>query len=360
MTDQQVKINKDEVIRLLSYAKSVKGSHHFYDMHVHPFEIVFSKGNYQVNEQQTGLFSTGQRPFTPPQLSEVIIEQTFDKAGTEGQPLRPAIYRMKFSSLYTHTGPEVFNVQMDLSSIDRILLLPVATPENDVYSQMNDMKRIFKGDDRFYRGWSVSNDIVNDQILNEAAAAVKNYNICAVKLNLSQTEIDISHPQGKERFRAILYACVKLNLPLILHGGRSPLAKNPESSQYGEIETFERFDWSGYNIPVIFAHSAAYGYSTEEIKSIIIPHLKKMLSDHYNILIDISGVDINGMQEILEVISIDRILFGSDALYEPQWQRMVKLIYALDRSTHQTEESLIKIMSLNPERYIFSQFNGND
>jgi predicted TIM-barrel fold metal-dependent hydrolase len=357
MTDQQIKLNKDEVVRLLSYAKSIKGSHHFYDMHVHPFEIVFTKGSYQANEQQTGVFSTAQKPFTPPQLSEVIIEQAVDKTGIENLPLRPAIYRMKFSSLYTHTGPEVFNLQMVLSMIDRILLLPVATPDIDVYSQMDDMKRIFEDDSRFYMGWSVSNSISNDEIFREATAAVKNYNVCSVKLNLSQMEIDISEPRGKKRIELILDACVKLNLPVILHGGRSPLAKTQKISQYGEIETFELFNWSRYDIPVIFAHSAAYGYSAKEIKSFIIPRLKKMFSDHSNILIDISGVDINGLQEVLEVISIDRILFGSDALYEPQWQRMAKLIYALDRSTQDTEESLIKIMSLNPEKYIFSQID---
>jgi hypothetical protein len=353
MSSHVVKISIAEVNHYLSLAKVIKGSDQFYDIHVHPFEIVFTKGNYQENQHERGIFSTGLKPYAPPQISEIVLDQQVDKADVQGMSVRPAIFRMKFSTLYAHTGPQVFNKQMSLSAIDRILLLPVASSQSSVNPQMYDMKRIFAEDERFYRAWSVSNDVKNSDIYDDACKAINLFNICAVKQNLTQTEINIDHPDGKKRMNSILDSCTKLNLPLILHSGRSPLAKNPELSLYSEIDILEKFDWSPYTCPIVFAHSASYGYSAREIRDYIIPHLLKILEKHTNILIDISGVDIRGMIYLLEEIPSDRILFGSDALYEPQWQRMVKLLFALEKSSVDTEESFSKIMSHNPENYIF-------
>jgi len=353
MVLDNAKISIEEVSQYLSIAKSLKGSHYFYDMHVHPFEIVFTKGTYQENQQKAGLYSTGPTEFSTPQLTDIILESQEDKASASVMLQRPAIYRMKFSALYAHTGPEVFGAHMNLSTIDRILLLPVAPLEGSVNPQMDDIKKIFAGDERFYFGWSVSNDIKNEDIYKEACKAIKKFNVSSLKQNLTQTEINISTPEGKERLEFILDSCTKLNLSLILHSGRSPLAKNSEISRYGEIEVLEKFNWNSFACPIVFAHSAAYGCSAAEVKNQIIPRLKKMITKYPHLLIDISGVEIQGMINILEIIPIERILFGSDALYEPQWKRIVKLLYALEKSAVNLEESFIKIMSHNPENQIF-------
>jgi predicted TIM-barrel fold metal-dependent hydrolase len=267
---------------------------------------------------------------------------------------------MKFAALFAHSGPEVFKQHMDLCAIDRAMLLPVAQAEGDINSQMRDMKDFFSADERFLIGWSVSNEIKNEDILKETSNALKNYNICSIKQNFTQCEIDISQTEGKTRLESILEACNRLNLPLILHTGRSPLAGSAELSQFGEIQTLETFDWGSYTNPVVFAHSAAYGYSADEIQNYIIPRLKNLFSAFEHIFIDISGVDISGMQYLLDEIPTERILFGSDALYEPQWQRMVKLLFALEKSSVKFEESFVKIMSHNPQNYIFSEATFNN
>jgi hypothetical protein len=299
MTNHESIIGIEEVKRYLSMARSIKGSHHYYDMHVHPFEIVFKKGIYQENKQQSGVYSTGSSNFSPPQISEIQFEGRDDKAGTSGMLQRPAIFRMKFSAIYAHTGPEIFNAQMNLSTVDRILLLPVAPAEGNINPQLIDMQRIFGEDGRFFFGWSVSNDIKNSDIYKEACDAKNNYNICSIKQNLTQTGINIEEQDGNERLQSILETCNTLDLPLILHSGKSPLAKNPETSKYGEIEALEMYDWNSYSCPIVFAHSVAYGYSAEEIIGDIVPRLKKILTKYDNIVIDISGVDINGMKIIL-------------------------------------------------------------
>jgi len=359
MSNLENNITIDEAKQYLSMAKSIKGTHHFYDMHVHPFEIVFTKGSYQQNEENPGIYSTGSSAFMPPQISEIILEKQVDKAGTSGMLQRPAIFRMKFSALYAHTGPEVFRTQMNLSTVDRILLLPVAPLEGNVNPQMSDMKKIFAEDKRFYFGWSVSNDIEPEDVYNAACEAMEYYNICSIKQNLTQTGTNISHPEGKKRLESILDTCTKLNLPLILHSGKSPLAADSEASKYGELEVLEQFDWTSHSCPIVFAHSASYGHTASEIKDNIIPRLMKLLTLYDNILIDISGVDIIGMKYILESIPSDRILFGSDSLYEPQWQRVVKLLHTLEESSLNTEDSFFKIMSYNPEKHIFRNRKSN-
>jgi hypothetical protein len=322
-------------------------------MHVHPFEIVFSKGNYQQNPYASGIYSTSLSKFNPPEKSEIVINTVDHKSNSINVKLRPAIFRMKFASMYSHTGPEVFNYQMQLSAIDRALLLPVAPLEGSIDPQMVEMKKFFSSDERFFFAWSVSNDLLTDDIYGAALSAMKLYKIFAIKQNLTQTQINIRSSEGNKRFEAIIDSCTKLDLPLILHSGKSPLVIDEESGNYSTLDVLEKFNWKLANKPVILAHSASYGYSIDEIVTDIIPRLKKLIHKYSNIYIDISGVDVHALKHILEAVPSERILFGSDALYEQQWQRLVKLIYALEQSRLDLDDTLIRILSANPEKHIF-------
>lgn len=353
MNRSETKISMMEVSRYLAMARSMKGKHKFYDMHVHPFEIVFNKCAYQENKINSGLYSTNSSSFSAPKLTELVVMNPGDKESKSKLYQRPLIFRMKFSALYTHSGPKVFNAQRNLSTIDKMLLLPVAQVEGNVEPQMKEMKKMYSTDKKYFFGWSVSNTIRDKDIYQAACSAKKLYNICAIKQNLTQSEINIASVKGKRRLEHILETCTNLNLPLILHTGKSPLAKDKKISRYSTIEVLEKFDWSAYSCPVVFAHSASYNYSPKNVKESVIPRLKKMISANKNLFIDISGIDVLSLKYILNKIPTDRILFGSDALYEHQWQRVVKLLHALERSSKKFEESFIKIMSHNPERNIF-------
>jgi len=353
MDSTETKISMMEVTRYLTIARSLKGKHKFYDMHVHPFEIVFNKCAYQENKINSGLYSTNSSTFSAPILTELIVMNQGDKKSNSKLFQRPLIFRMKFTALYTHSGPKVFNAQRNLSTIDKMLLLPVAQVEGNVEPQMKEMKKMYASDKKFFFGWSVSNNIRDEDIYRSACSAKKLYNICAIKQNLTQSEINIATVKGRRRLEHILETCAKSNLPLIIHSGKSPLAKDKKIGRYSVIEVLEKFDWGDFSCPVVFAHSAAYNYSPKDVKEHVIPRLKKLISANKNLFIDISGVDVLSLKYILNKIPTERILFGSDALYEHQWQRVVKLLHALERSSKKFEESFIKIMSFNPERNIF-------
>ena len=78
--------------------------------------------------------------------------------------MKPEILTRRFSKLYENTGPKLFGAHMGLSSIDKILLLPVAPPEGTIDRQMLKMKEIFGKDKRFFLGGSLSNNVPNEEI----------------------------------------------------------------------------------------------------------------------------------------------------------------------------------------------------
>jgi predicted TIM-barrel fold metal-dependent hydrolase len=353
MQSQSLNIGERQVKDYLSRARSIKSSNQFYDIHVHPLEIVFLKYHYHKNPAGQDVYSAGSSAFTPPRITDILLEDQNNNVIRQDFKLSPAICCFKLSALYSHTGPGVFKEHMELSGIDKLLLLPVASKEGSIETQMTEIEKIFPEEGPFYRGWSVSNDLVNEEILDSAKDAVKRYKIRAIKQNLSQAEIDITSSKGRMRLEAIMDVCRQLQLPIIFHSGKSPLAGDTPAANYCTIDVFKNFDWQLTPNPVVFAHAASYGCEIQEIKNHVIPILKQMMKKYDHLFIDTSGVDHQGLALLLKEIPIERIVFGSDALYEPQWQRMVKLLFVLDNISSNVEADFLKIMSVNPEKNIF-------
>ena len=150
------------------------------------------------------------------------------------------------------------------------------------------------------------------------------YGVALASKGFNVTGIDLYTFKGKERIECILSACGKFNLPLIVHGGRSPILKNAKSSSYASINNLKNIDWSISKAPVILAHAGAFGCSINEVEDEIFPILKILFSSHSNLVIDISAIDIDILAFLIKRIGESRMLFGSDALYIPQWENIVK------------------------------------
>jgi len=67
-------------------------------------------------------------------------------------------------------------------------------------------------------------------------------------------------------------------------------------------------------------------------------------------MIDVSALDIEALTLVLKNIELERVLFGSDALYETQWFAVVKLLYVLSGMTADSEKDFIQIAAINPSR----------
>ncbi len=268
---------------------------------------------------------------------------------------RPDLVQKKIAALYDEKGLRPFVSQMELCGIDRVLLLPVASSESAVEAQLLEMERVFGGDRRFYFAWSLSNSTRNEDVAHVAGKAVERYGVQAVKVHPAVAEIDLTSCYGKEKVESALQFCGQHRLPMLVHGGKSALARDAAVRTSGCIRNLCEIDWGTSKAAVVMAHAGAYGCGSGEMKEDVLPRLTRLLSKHDNVVVDISGLGILQMQSVLQNVEAERILFGSDALYEPMWKALAKLMAALERTTTSMEEALVKIISTNPRRLVFQK-----
>jgi hypothetical protein len=118
-------------------------------------------------------------------------------------------------------------------------------------------------------------------------------------------------------------------------------------------------DWGISNEPVVIAHAGAFQCGVTELEKDVFPIIGSMLRGNDNLFVDISGLCFRSLTMVLSEVDNDRILFGSDALYEPQWASVVMLMRALEGKEKNVEESYIRISSENPSRTIFKNEYNN-
>ena len=143
-----ISLNKSK--KYLEVIHDLNRFHWFYDVHTHPLEIIFNEHEYKQPRIHHNLYSAGPSDFHPPKISEFMTgldkkeEQRVDFFQT------PKIVKRRITSQYSHTGPSVFEENMNISGIDRVLLLPVASPEKSVESQIPDPP-FWLGSERMYK-----------------------------------------------------------------------------------------------------------------------------------------------------------------------------------------------------------------
>jgi predicted TIM-barrel fold metal-dependent hydrolase len=321
-----------------------------YDMHVHPFEVFFNPLEYKEDPDLKGLFSLGNVRYSKPTLEGLKNSLANGEEDSSNTP-DPRSLRFFLRKRYSHTGPYVFRSLFDIAEIDRGLLLPVAGGNATLGEQMDLASRMFSSDKRFYLAGSVPNSIKNQEILGFLKTQIDKYSIVALKAHPNLSGIDLKESAGKERIECILNACSDLNLPLIIHVGRSNYLAG-SAGRFAEIANFRTMNLKA-SIPIVMAHGGAYGIPSSEIREIVIPALTELTETNENLCIDISGLHSGSMRQLLASINIDRILFGSDALYYDPFATEMRLLAALESVHLKMEESYTKIISENIESRLF-------
>jgi hypothetical protein len=344
-----------KVIMYLDMVKKMKKSFILYDMHVHPFELMQNNSGTDYKDDGNGIYSTSGSKFIPPSLHNIKLDKVFEIKKLENQNTYIKMLTKINKIIYSHTGAKVFSMHMNLSCIDKILLLPVAPMYGNIDGQMLAMDHMFGNDDRFWKGGSIPNTIRNVEIIEWIKQMIKQYDIRAVKIHPNITGIELGSSSGKERVENILFASNEHKMPLIFHGGRTHLPVHSSAGTYASIENLSEINWGLTKEPVVIAHAATYGYKQQEIEEDVIPRLEKILSKYNNIMVDISGVDYKILNIILRKIDINRILFGSDALYNLEWENVVILLHTLSEYKFNVEKYFLQIMSINPQKYIFNE-----
>lgn len=343
-----------DIQNYLSIVQDLKTEYKFYDMHVHPFEIIYDAFKYEKYPSDDGLYCLSNQRYSEPVVGDMDLLCEHASCNTKMQDSKLSNL-IGLRRIYCHIGPKIFEAHMKLSGIDEILLLPVAQSEEQIDFQMRGLKSIFGSKPNFRFGYSVPNSIQNCEIINYLKEKMKIHEIEAIKLHPNITEIDLGTTSGKERVENILAACGHFQLPLIIHGGRSPLLKNKEAFDYGHLKKFKDINWDITSAPVILAHGGLYGCDLQEADKEVLPLAKKFISKHANVFIDVAGLDFPVLINLIRQIDSSRIVLGSDSLYYHQWATVVKLIHALKQLRLEVEAGLINIMSTNPANILIKK-----
>ena len=349
-------LERNEVNKYLESIKDIKKSYALFDMHVHPFDVMRDGFTYTRNLQHDGIYSVNSSPYAPPTTGQLKISPLPEMTGQQLNPeLREKMALLTARRLYAHTGTKLFADHMQLSGIDKILLLPVLSPDEADDHQMNMLCSMFGDDDRFALGYCIPNSVANHEISNIVRDAVHSYKIKAIKIHPNITGIDLPASSGKERVEYIIEAASQAGLKVVIHGGKSTGIKDPLAASYGILKNLQHLDWGNTNQAVIIAHAGTYGHDLSQIKEEVLPLMNKLLSRHSNVFVDVSGLELEAINAIVTSIDIDRIFFGSDALYNSQWGALVKLMHVLQKNVPNYEECFVKIASVNPAGHFFAE-----
>jgi hypothetical protein len=345
-------LGKAEVERYLTIIRAIGAEHPLTDLHMHPFEVVFGAGRYAENQQTTGIWSTADLCYLPPGISDMGLAPQTDVAHDRPAALQERLAMLGLRRLYVHTGPRCFGDQLLLGGISRGLLLPVTRPGTDADKDMTLLTRIFADDSRFLLGYSIPVETAEAEIEATLFRAIRLWKIRAVKVHPCLSAINLCTAAGVSRIEAILAAAGKAGLPVIIHGGTYPNIVDPCAPCFGLLENMNRIDFNLTPYPVIIAHAGAFGLDRQQVESLILPRLENLLRRYDHLSVDVSALSAEIMVLLLSRIAPERIVFGSDALYELPWKALLRLFIALEKAAVGPAEELLVCIAATNSHYI--------
>lgn len=331
----------DDPQLLLEWARDLGKNYPFLDLHVHPYEVLTGDVGFNPDPQIEGLFNKGLFQYHPPVLDDINSSQPI--------PDNQRSLLLSARLTYNHTGPKVLTDQIDLAGLSGALLLPVARTAGKAEEMLGVTQRMFEKEVRLFPGCALPIDIKPDELADFFRFARQRNGIRAIKFHHNLTGIDPLTKKGEELTNVTLVAAGELNLPIVVHGGRSPGLEPTESREYGIISRLATVDWSISTAPVILAHAGCYGLTHSE-SIVAISILNNLFEKHSNLMADTSNLEPPILQLVLEKITPTRLVFGSDALYVPVWKAWLRFLEALQLVSTHPDDDLICIASINSAR----------
>jgi predicted TIM-barrel fold metal-dependent hydrolase len=249
---------------------------------------------------------------------------------------------------YTFTGKKLLADHLDLIGFAGALLLPVAREVGVAERVLAAGRKMFDDNKRFFIGCPLPIGVAPDKSLSFYELARKQWGISAIKVHPNLAGIDLFKKSDRELIEATLVAAGKLGLPVVIHGGRTPGLEPCEMRELGTIHRLKEINWGLSSAPVIFAHCGCYGLIESEV-STTLPVLNHLFDTYPNLFADTSNLEVPALRLILEQTDRNRLIFGSDAFYVPIWKAWLGFLEALCQVSHQLEDDLIQITSLNAQ-----------
>lgn len=354
-------LGKAEVDRYLTIIQAVGREHRLTDLHLHPFEVVFGAGRYAENRQAAGVWSTADLCYLPPVPGDLELAPQSSPAHDLPAAMQERMAMLGLRRLYVHTGPRCFGDQLLLGGISRGLLLPVTRPGSQAEQEMTLLASIFAADPRFLFGYSVPVETAEPEIAATIQRAMRLWDVRAIKVHPCLSGIDLGAAAGRSRLETILTAAGKLGLPVIIHGGAYPDIVASCGPGFGLLENIERIDFHLTPQPVVIAHAGVFNLNRQQITSGLLPRLENLLQRYPHLSVDVAALSADVIGLVLSRVPPERVVFGSDALYELPWKSLVRLFVALEKAApRQAEELLVRIAATNSDQILRKETKEDD
>jgi len=309
----------------LDEAREIGSQHLLYDIHVHPFELLLKPIRYRPDPRIPGVLTVENSAYRKPSARQIDLAVSTESGGigssTDGASSLQALMA------YRHTGWQVLADKMTLSGIGACMLLPVPMTLEKVEHDLRRVERLQDADPtRLMYAVGVPGDVTDANAF--LGNVCSQFSPRAVKIHPNFSAIDLGSTAGRQSMESTLYAASANGLPTIVHGGRSFLPPSNEMVSYACIENLLSVDWSASDMPVVISHAGAFGCSLEEAREIILPGMHELCTRHPHLRVDTAGLSYQVLSEVLKQLGPERILFGSDEMYFPQWQAMATLVHA--------------------------------
>jgi Amidohydrolase len=327
----------------LRIAEEVAQEHCIVDAHVHASEIVFRKSTSEFSYGDS--LASKSREIAHSQIGVIRELESSDICCIPVQ-IRNRSSEIMMNAAFRQVGTAALAEEMEVSHVGRALLLPVAPKLGDVEDQLRLLSSIRAEDSRFSIGYSLPNNLPVANIRNTVADAVTRFGIQAVKLHPNLSGVNLQ--RSADRVYALLEACGEFKLPIIVHGGKSPILGDDAAADYATLHCINSIDWTIGGATVVIAHCGLYGCHEPRAISDAIPLLQRILSKHLNVLVDTSGVSSRILAVIFGTIDHERIVFGSDALYSPMWRAVVTTLHGIALSGAPLVKTFTRVGSDNP------------
>jgi predicted TIM-barrel fold metal-dependent hydrolase len=312
-------VSKREVIKIFSEIKHLKESNglRIYDTHVHPYDVMGAvhpknthPGCRDIDYLKPGILEYFQYGKTEKVLSRLFFKLFPEK-----------VDQMIKTTYQTVDENRLFH-EMAASMVDASVLLPVApwVGTDEVAQQFTDSRFILLGTIDIH-------SIAVDQIRPTIERYRNEYHIAGIKLhpNLQNFYPQPSHnpPAIAEKLKELYQTACDERLYLLFHGGISNFTNimDPAYPRFvrskikGKIERFCDADgrselFERYHTPTVIAHIGHYGIAYPNYR-----RLKTIAKRFTQVYFDTAGVNPQLIENGLRIVGPERMLFGSDALY---------------------------------------------
>jgi len=146
---------------------------------------------------------------------------------------------------------------MELSGINKVLLLPVASSHGDVEEKMIMVRSLYSDNNKF---WVAEVCQYNSVMMRSKimSCGCVGFQCKGNKVHPIITGINLDSEKGKDRLLYILDACGNNHLPLVLHCGDRSDIYEYERGGYALIENIKDIAWGISRSPVVIAHAGLY------------------------------------------------------------------------------------------------------